>query len=279
MLIKMGLIPNDYAQEVKVFNFNKYLKKLKSGGYYSFDNIALKFFEANYDIDILLPDEIAQSGFKIKEEDWKKLYKKSQDKIRPYVKKNELILKDQVNKNLSMEIRDKYASGSISRWEMEATSYYYHEHELLNMKLKENNLVSFAKLSEQPEIDEILFIKGKQVPLFKINRIAGTVLDKNKKKKTVTLLTNEGVVLVKIFGDVYNYYDKQLSQKDNTTGKKKVIEKSWFARGNKVIVSGIRREDSFLAKKYSRTPWHLVELITSIDDNGEIKTREERMEV
>ena len=147
------------------------------------------------------------------------------------------------------------------------------------MKLKENNLVSFAKLSEQPEIDEILFIKGKQVPLFKINRIAGTVLDKNKKKKTVTLLTNEGVVLVKIFGDVYNYYDKQLSQKDNTTGKKKVIEKSWFARGNKVIVSGIRREDSFLAKKYSRTPWHLVELITSIDDNGEIKTREERMEV
>ena len=41
----------------------------------------------------------------------------------------------------------------------------------------------------------------------------------------------------------------------------------------------IRREDNFLAKKYKRTPYHLVELITSIDDKGLIETQQERVEV
>ena len=37
-----------------------------------------------------------------------------------------------------------------------------------------------------------------------------------------------------------------------------------------------RKEDSFIAKKYSKTPWHLVELITSIDEDGYIKTQKVR---
>ena len=136
----------------------------------------------------------------------------------------------------------------------------------------------FSKLPEQPMIDKVIPIKGKQIPLFKITRIAGTILDKDKTKKTVTLLTTDGVVTVKIFGEVFNHYDKQISQKNETTGKKKVIEKSWLARGNKIIVTGIRREDSFVAKKYSKTPYHLVELISNIDEYGNIITKGERAE-
>ena len=64
-----------------------------------------------------------------------------------------------------------------------------------------------------------------------------------------------------------------------TDGKKHVIEKSWFSRGNKIIVTGIRQEDGFLAKKYSRTPYHLVELVTQINNDGTIETRGERAEV
>ena len=76
----------------------------------------------------------------------------------------------------------------------------------------------------------------------------------------------------------YLHYDRQISVK-GADGKKHVKEKSWFARGNKVIISGIKREDSFTAKKYSKTPWHLVELITKVNDDGTIETVEERMEV
>ena len=44
-------------------------------------------------------------------------------------------------------------------------------------------------------------------------------------------------------------------------------------------MTGIRQEDGFLGKKYTRTPFHLVELITNINDNGTIETRGERAEV
>ena len=97
----------------------------------------------------------------------------------------------------------------------------------------------------------------------------GTVLDRDKAKKIVTLLTKSGVVTVKIFGDVFTHYDRQLSEK-GADGRKHVIEKSWFSRGNKIVVTGIRREDSFIAKKYSKTPYHLVEKITQINGD-EIK--------
>lgn len=54
--------------------------------------------------------------------------------------------------------------------------------------------------------------------------------------------------------------------------KKHVIEKSIFSRGNKIIITGIRRENEFVAKTYRNTPYHSVERITSID-NGIITTR------
>ena len=93
----------------------------------------------------------------------------------------------------------------------------------------------------------------------------------------VTLLTNDSVVTVKIFGDAFTHYDRQISEK-GADGVKHVKEKSWLARGNKIIVTGIKRDSDFICKKYKSTPFHLVELITSIDDNGYIKTQTERME-
>ena len=48
---------------------------------------------------------------------------------------------------------------------------------------------------------------------------------------------------------------------------KSTIEKSMFSRGNKIIVTGIRQEENFVAKVYSRTPWHRVEQI--VDVNGD----------
>ena len=97
-------------------------------------------------------------------------------------------------------------------------------------------------------------------------------MDKDRNKKTVTLLTTSGVVTVKIFGQVFSHYDKQISEK-GADGKKHVIEKSMFSRGNKIIVCGVRTGDAeFLAKKYSRTPYHLVENIEEVFEDGTIET-------
>ena len=272
MLIDFNLLPPELSFECKVYNFNKYLKKFKDGIYYIMDENAIRFYEANFDMDLLIPTE---DGFKIKQTSWDNIYQKYMDKVRPYVKSHHDELLNAINTRLMSDLWNKYCEGSLSKWEMDSVSFYSHEHELQNINEQEYGFSNFYKLNENPDIDRIIDIKGKKVPLFKIHRIIGTVLDKDKAKKTVTLLTKSGVVTVKIYGAVFNHYDKQLSER-GADGKKHVIERSWFQRGNKIIVTGIRREDSFLAKKYSRTPYHLVELITEIHDDGTFETAGER---
>ena len=278
MLIDFGLIPSDYSLQCRVYNFNKYLKKFKNGLYYDLDNIAYNFYSQFFDIDKLYLDEQAESGFKIKQTVWEKEYQKHMNIIRPYVKDNKDILLEKVNTRLFSEMWDKYCLGSISKWEMDSVSYYSHEHELKEVEDIYYDCCNFFDLSEEPEVERTINIKGQTIHLFKINRIMGTVLDKDKNKKTISLLTKDGVVTVKIYGAVFANYDKQISEKNPITGKKKVIEKSFFTRGNKIIVTGIRRGNDFIAKKYSRTPYHLVELITKIED-GVLTTKSERAEV
>ena len=271
MLIDFGLIPEKYDMVRRVYNFTKYLKKLKlDATYYAMDSIAFEFYSTHFDIDKLEPAD-TESGFKIKQTTWDNIYQKYMDIIRPWVKNNANDLLVAVNERLTKDIWDKYCLGSMSKWEMDAVSFYSHGHELEKVDLDYYGFSDFWDLYEEPEIDRVIPIKGKMVPILRIHRIIGTVLDRDKAKKTVTLLTTHGVVTVKIFGAVFAQYDKQISER-GADGKKHVIEKSMFSRGNKIIVSGVRDGDAFRAKKYSKTPWHLVEQITSVDEYGMITT-------
>ena len=277
MLCDFGLIPDEYDLQRRVYNFNKYVKKFKHETYYLFDDIALHFFEKHFDMDKLEPTEMSESGFMIKQTIWDDIYQHHMDIIRPWVKKNASVLLEQVNERLTRDMWNKYCQGSLSKWEMDAVSFYSHEHELKNMRKDLYEITDFSKIPENPVVERVLPIKGRQIPIFKLYRIAGTILDKDKAKKTVTLLTTDGVVTVKIFGAVFTHYDKQISEK-GADGKKHVIEKSWLSRGNKIIVTGIKQSDGFLAKKYNRTPYHLVELITNVNEDGTLMTRGERVE-
>lgn len=272
MLIDFGLIPDKYDMQRRVYNFNKYVKKLKWETYYALDNIAFNFYEKHFDMDNLIPSEMSESGFLIKQTAWDKIYQSHMDKIRPWVKENSATLLEEVNNRLTSDMWNKYCQGSLSKWEMDAVSFYSHEHELAHVNASKYDITDFDKIPETPVVERIIPIKGRQIPIFKLYRIAGTILDKDKNKKTVTLLTTSGVVTVKIFGQVFSHYDKQISEK-GADGKKHVIEKSMFSRGNKVIVCGIKTgEHEFLAKKYSRTPYHLVELITEVREDGRLET-------
>lgn len=272
MLIDFGLIPNKYDFVCRVFNFNKYLKTFKVDDLFLLDNIAMTFFDKNFLIDKLIEDARAESGFGIKQITWKKIYDKVMDRIRPYLKENNQKLLTSVNSRLTEDVWNKYCLGNTSKWEMDSVSCYFHEHELARVDNAYYGFSNFFDLSEEPEIERVFEIKGKRVPIFKIHRIYGTVLDRDKMKKLVTLLTPDGVVTVKIFGEVFNIYDRQISEK-GADGKKHVKEKSTFARGNKIVVCGIRDGDSFRAKKYKATPYHLCELIEEVYPDGKIKMR------
>ena len=276
MMINYNMIPEEYRFQEKVFNFNKYLKKFKSGKYYNIDEIAFRFYSENFDVDNLISSEDCYL-FAILQTKWDSIYQSQMDIIRPWIKKNATQLLEELNNNLMRETWDKYCLGSVSKWEMDSTSCYFHEHELARIDSKYYGFEDYFNLPATPDIETTIRIKNKLIPIFRLSRIIGTVLDRDKNKKTVSLLTATGVVTVKIYGDAFSYYDRQISEK-GPDGRKHVIEKSTFKRGNKIIVTGIRQEDGFLAKKYSRTPYHLVELITEIHDDGTIETRGERME-
>ena len=278
MLIDFGLIPDEYDMVRRVYNFTKYLKKLKlDATWYGLDEIAFDFYSQHFNIDNLVPAE-TESGFKIKQTVWDNIYQRYMDKVRPWVKNHAGELLTAVNERLTKDTWDKYCLGTMSKWEMDSVSFYSHAHELENVDLDCYGFSDFFDLPEEPEIDRVIPIKGKMVPILRLHRIIGTVLDRDKAKKTVTLLTTRGVVTVKIFGAVFSNYDKQISER-GADGKKHVIRKSEFARGNKIIVSGVRDGDSFRAKKYSKTSWSLVETIERVNEDGTIELAPNRSEI
>ena len=278
MLIDFGLIPDEYDMQRRVYNFNKYVKKLKWETYYALDNIAFNFYEKHFDMDNLIPSEMSESGFLIKQTVWDKIYQSHMDKIRPWVKENSATLLEEVNNRLTSDMWNKYCQGNLSKWEMDAVSFYSHEHELAHINARAYDITDFDNIPETPVIERIIPIKGRQIPIFKLWRIAGTVIDRDKSKKTVTLLTTNGVVTVKIFGPIFAHYDKQISQR-GIDGKKHVVEASWFKRGTKIIITGLKQSDGFLAKKYTKTPYSLVEKITSISKDGLLEIQKERIGV
>lgn len=276
MLIQKGLIPDELDLERRVFNFNKYLKKLKQEDVIVFDDIAFGFYERNFDLDLLGINE--NGNYCISTTAWKSIYDKYMDKIRSFIKANHDELLDELNRLLTAEVRKKYAEGTTAKWSMDSVSFYQDEHELEHIDNARYDIVDFFKLPSVPEVDRTFSAKdGKQIIMYKLYRIAGTVIDRDKAKSTVTLLTPRGVVTVKAYG-IFPQYDKQIS-KIGEDGKKKVIEKSMFSRGNKIIVVGMKRDEhTFFAKKYKSTniQEHHFERITEVDKWGEMVIQHNR---
>ena len=269
MLITKQLLPNELDYQIRVYNFNKYLKKNKKGElYYKLDEKSLNFYEKNYNIDIL---ENIDGEICIQQKTWDKIYKKEMEPIKNYIINHPELL-DKLNNNLYQEVWNKYALGNTSKWEMDSLSFYNGPHELSNIS-EIYNICNFFKLSENPVIDKI-FTKGdKQIILYKLNAIAGTVIGKNKTKHIVTLLTVNGVVNVKFYKTQFAKYDRQLSERDSE-GKKHIVEKSWFTRGNKLMIIGIRRDDFFIPKIYNNSIYDSsIIYIDDINENGIITSK------
>ena len=101
--------------------------------------------------------------------------------------------------------------------------------------------------------------------------IMGTIIDVNKNKKLVSLLTiNEGVVDVKFNDTLFIQYNKKISEIDNK-GKKVVLDDSWLAKGKCIIVNGARREGTFICKKTYMNKRFTVGLIESNGNKCEVK--------
>ena len=262
-LIEHNLVPEELTMQVRVFNFNKFAKKyLKKGDYYILNNECISFFDKflnEYSDSV----EIIGDNGRISVAKWDKIYQHFMDGARDWVKAHHDEILDEYNMILFKEDWDKYASGSTSAWEMSALCFYHGKHELAEVNNARYGIVNFNDLPSEPEVDYFFKRNGRQLPIYKLRRIAGTVLAKNDNKCMVTLLTTTGVVDVKFTRDYYAMFKKQISQ-IQPDGSKKVMEKGWFKRGNMLLVTGFRREDTFVGKTYKNTEGHQLYKIVDV---------------
>ena len=271
-LIEAGLVPKELELEIRVFNFNKFLKNFKVGRYYTFNNEAISFFDKFYS-DCSDKLQIINGVVCILQTDWDKIYKKQMDNARNWIKDNSESILKAYNQKIFKDAWDKYAFGTVSHWEMDALCFYHREHELANIDFNKYGIRDFNELESEPV--DYFFKRGqRQIPIYKLSRIAGTVIDKNDSKSMITLLTTSGVVDVKFTREYYAMFKKQISD-IGPDGKKHVKEKSWFKRGTMLMITGFRRDDQFVGKTYKNTIGHQLYKITEVKGN-EIAITHER---
>ena len=280
-LIKYGILPEDTEERImarRVYEFNRYLKAItKADPYaykdmYSLDTRAISFL---YEIDceeLTITDNISHF---LRIKDWDKVYQKYMDVFRDWIAKDKNEILTKLNTIIFKEDWDKYAQGNISSWEMEALCFYYHEHELAHLNQYRYGFANFNKLPEDPVIDRTFTKGGKEIKIFKLDKICGTCIAKNKVKSTVTLLTTTGVVNVKFRKEYFSLFDKQISVRGED-GVKHVVEKSWFNRGNMIVVNGMRSGDDFISKKYASTSGHQLYRIERINEDGTLELKDHR---
>ena len=275
-LIQKDLIPNELEFQKRVFLFNKYLKANKKvGKYYVFDESCSSFYNKFFETDNL---EVINGCTCILQTTWDRIYQNQMDIMRDYIKDNQETLLKTFNELLFKESWNKYASGNISAWEMEALCFYYHEHELINVNKIKYGLMDYNNLKTTPEIDYFFKRRGQEIPIYKIHRIVGTVISKNDARSSISLLTTTGIVTVKFTKEYFAMFNRQISEKQED-GTKKVIEKGWFTRGTKLLVQGYRKDDMFISKTYANTSGHQLYKIIKITDNGELFLQHERKNI
>lgn len=301
-IIEMGIIPTELKEYIRLYNFNKYIKSLpffKDNEKQSIKWYVLKgedeeetdyitnFFMEHFEY---LMQEGEDKGYIYNNEGLvcialgtsrKYSFKKAYDELmKPFFKwyKSKECL-DILNSDNLNKLKNKFMQGSISKWEMDSMNFYYSEHELNNVNKETYGISNFLDLPEEAKIIGFTYHNGMKYPKFELTRIVGTVLDRDKNKHSVALLTPTGVVTVKFYSGQFSFYDKQISIYDEEEDKKTTLEESWFKRGTKLMITGYRRGDQFAPKKYKNSIYqHTVQKILDIDENGILTLQSERVQ-
>lgn len=275
-LIQKGLVPKELEMQLRVFNFNKYLKTKKYGAtHYILDDISIQFLNRFYP-EFMDNVETMNNYFCVAIEKWDKLYQLEMNPAREWIKAEGPAILDKYNTELFKEVWIKYCKGGLARWEMDSLCFYYSPHELININNTQYGIDNFREVPNH-EIDYYFKRGGNQIPIYKIRRIAGTVIAKDDTRHSISLLTTTGVVNVKFTRDQYAKFKRQIS-KVNPDGTKTVVEKSWFGRGNMLVVSGFKRDDTWVCKTYASTNTHHLYHIDDIVGN-ELQLRSDRLSV
>lgn len=281
--LELKIIPDKFALQTKLYYFKKWIDKnatyqdAAGKKYYNIvDTDAKRFFTVIVQNSLTSGKDydIIPNGFTLKPNSFKKFFDNYCLEMKEWMLSDEAVEAMYVAERQAQvdEWKSKYCNGTISKWEMDSLSYYYSGHELAKVDNNVYGIVNFNSLPENPVPSGYRTGKRNNVeyPVYALSKIAGTVLNADKTKHIVSLLTIYGVVDVKFFKMAFINYNKRISKIDEK-GKKTVIEGSWFTRGNLLLISGLRKENMFSPRTdYAAGRHTSVSLITSV--NGKTLT-------
>ena len=297
---EMGIIPDTFKLNARMVDFKKYVlddeglyekhieegkKMVKRGyhdGWYILDNNSQPFFKEHFSEDSVRK---VVNGYYVVSE---KAFTKEVDNryiapLKVWFESEEA--KTLYNFTAFLQVWEKYGLGTEASWNMQALCYYDGKHELDGLDEKKYGVSNFFEMPEEPVAYDYYtrWVNGepRKMPKYTICRIAGTVLNADNNHHTVALLTKYGLVNVKMNKGHYAFYNKRISARlDKDSDKKTVLEDSWLKRGNKLIISGIRRGDQFFPLIYQDTVYqHTVNKIDEINTDGSVVLLAERTKV
>ncbi|MFO1442952.1 DNA polymerase III subunit alpha [Bacillus sp. Bva_UNVM-123] len=274
MLVNKNMLPNNFHLESRLFKFRAYISQTvheivskPKDRLFKLDHIAQPFFEKHFTEDCVV--KMTDDGYLvISEKKFKKEYDKKMNVLREWMANEENV--QFINEQLFNEVWLDFEREPLGKWEMDSLSFYYNEHELGHVNTKKYDIVSFNELQATPIVTKEYVSRGIPRQEFQLYRIAGTVLDRDKNKHRVTILTTDGVVTVKFYAGAFSHYNKQISR-PISKDEKEIIERSWFTRGNKILLTGFRRGNQFIPRKYRNSIYQsTVALIQEVSPNGDL---------
>lgn len=269
------------------YNFRKYVcnkqfkygnhPKFKSKTLYWLDQKALKYFENHCKssmvegVDYWFEDD----RWIVVDKSLDKLLAPSIETLKDYINTPEFL--DKFNKARARQSMIESVDGlNVNRWSLDSCSFYSKQHEYANVDATKYNITPFEQLPEEPVFITQSF-KGREWKQFSLSQIMGVVLARNDNNHIVTILDyHDNVVNVKFDGGLYAYMKQQISV-INPDGSKTVTDKSWFTRGQGLILTGYRYGDDFRIKNYSRSvfPYKVIR-VDGINDDGSLELTTER---
>ena len=273
-------IPDEKFKKEKAFyEFNTMIKemknheKLKELYMNNFHSECKKLTTNKFPEDYYYDND---GNFMIEHKVFTKYYNKEMNLLKSWLQSEEALRIEASDRRQAFWRRD--CLGSVEQWEMESISFYINRHELEDYPLDQFfNISNFEDMPEEPEIVGWSNGRGgKKWPKLKKYQIAGTVVDNDPNKGIATLITQFGVVQVRVGKGKFQHYHKKIMVGE---GKDRVnIDDTWFKRGTKLVCIGYRRHNDFYCNAKDSGFQHSIMRINGVED-GKLLVQQEKRKV
>lgn len=223
-------VPEQYQKFVKLYQIKKALKNgLKV------DSVLGQFFVNNVPLDYDLEDE----QIVVDQKEFSKWFNKEATLLKDWLKTEEALeVEVKIRRN---EFWKQNCAGTTELWYFETLNYYPEEHFLTKTNL--GTMFDYKSFNELPTVPQVKTYVGKnKYPIYETYEIAGSVVSKNNVKKTIDLLTPDGLATCKLSDELFSKYNKVIKNGD-------IKESSWFERGSNLILLGTRSGNEFRVKR------------------------------